>query len=69
MRGKRGSPRRRPGVVLGDRGCDHDKYRRLVWALGVKPLIARRGVEPAPAWAPNAGSWNARSPTCIGSAA
>jgi hypothetical protein len=25
-------------VVLGDRGYDHDKYRRLVWDLGVKPV-------------------------------
>ncbi|WP_374939602.1 IS5 family transposase [Streptomyces sp. UH6] len=39
-----GRPRRRPDVVLGDRGYDHDKYRRLVWALGIKPVIARRGV-------------------------
>ncbi|MGW4196481.1 IS5 family transposase [Streptomyces sp. NPDC005004] len=45
VRGKRGRPRRRPDVVLGDRGYDHDKYRRLVWELGVKPLIARRGTE------------------------
>lgn len=45
IRGKRGWPRRRPDVVLGDRGYDHDKYRRLVWDLGVKPLIARRGTE------------------------
>ncbi|MER6807213.1 MULTISPECIES: IS5 family transposase [Streptomyces] len=45
VRGKRGRPRRRPNAVLGDRGYDHDKYRRLVWELGVKPLIARRGIE------------------------
>ncbi|MGW2559436.1 transposase [Streptomyces sp. NPDC001514] len=32
-------------VVLGDRGYDHDTYRRLVRALGVKPVIARRGTE------------------------
>ncbi|WP_244330143.1 IS5 family transposase [Streptomyces prasinus] len=32
------------GALLGDRGYDHDKYRRLVWAQGVKPVIARRGV-------------------------
>ncbi len=31
--------------MLGDRGYDHDKYRRLVWNLGVKPLITRRGTE------------------------
>ncbi|MFB8411971.1 IS5 family transposase [Streptomyces albidoflavus] len=45
VRGKRGRPRRRPEAVLGDRGYDHDKYRRLVWDLGVKPVIARRGTE------------------------
>ncbi|MFD9218412.1 IS5 family transposase [Streptomyces sp. NPDC059544] len=45
VRGKRGRPRRRPDVVLDDRGYDHDKYRRLVWDLGVKPQIARRGTE------------------------
>lgn len=45
VRGKRGRPRHRPDVVLGDRGYDHDKYRRLVWGLGVKPVIARRGTE------------------------
>ena len=43
MRGNRGRPRRRPDVVLADHGCDHDKYRRPVWGLSVKPLIARRG--------------------------
>jgi hypothetical protein len=32
-------------VVLGDRDYDHGKYRRPVWDLGVKPLIARRGTE------------------------
>ncbi|MFJ9825253.1 hypothetical protein ACIRSU_12905 [Streptomyces sp. NPDC101160] len=43
VRGKRGRPRRRPDVVLGDRGEDYDKYCRLVWGHGVKPLIARCG--------------------------
>lgn len=28
-----------------DRGYDHDKYRRLVRARGITPVIARRGVE------------------------
>lgn len=45
VRGKRGRPRRRPYVVLGDRGYDHDKCRHLVRDLGVQPLIARRGSE------------------------
>ncbi|MDQ0798258.1 transposase [Streptomyces sp. B1I3] len=39
-----GRPRRRPDILLGDRGYDHDKYRRLVRAHGIKPVIARRGV-------------------------
>ncbi|WP_425582560.1 IS5 family transposase [Streptosporangium longisporum] len=45
VRGKRGRPRRRPDVVLADRGYDHDKYRKQVRALGIRPLIARRGTE------------------------
>ncbi|MGW4819792.1 transposase [Streptomyces sp. NPDC004227] len=45
VRGKRGRPRRRSDVVLGDRGYDHDKYRRRVRDLGVKSLIAHRGTE------------------------
>jgi transposase len=69
VRGKRGRPRRRPDVVLGDRGYDHDKYRRLVWDLGVKPVIARGAPSTAPDSAPNAGSWTVRSLTCTGSAA
>ena len=28
-----------------DRGYDHDKYRRLVWERGIKPVIARRQTE------------------------
>ncbi len=40
--GKRGRPRKRPDRILADRGYDHDKYRRLLWARGVKPVIARR---------------------------
>lgn len=41
--GKRGRPRQKPDIVLADRGYDHDKYRRLLWARGIKPIIARRG--------------------------
>jgi len=43
--GKVGRPRQRPDRVLADRGYDHDKYRRELWARGVKPMIARRGVQ------------------------
>ncbi|MEV5150167.1 IS5 family transposase [Streptomyces sp. NPDC052727] len=38
-----GRPRRRPNMVLADRGYDHDKYRRLLWQRGIRPAIAERG--------------------------
>lgn len=41
--GLRGRPRNRP-KRFADRGYDFDKYRRLLWKRGIKPLIARRGV-------------------------
>ncbi|MEV5149971.1 IS5 family transposase [Streptomyces sp. NPDC052727] len=44
IRGLRGRPRRRPRRLYADRGYDFDKYRRLLWKRGIKPLIARRGV-------------------------
>jgi transposase len=40
--GRVGRPRRRPQRLLADRGYDHDKYRRLLWRRGIRPLIARR---------------------------
>jgi len=43
VKGKVGRPRQKPEVVLADRGYDHDKHRRLLWARGIKPVIARRG--------------------------
>ncbi|MGV9387480.1 IS5 family transposase [Nonomuraea sp. NPDC003707] len=43
VRGRRGRPRKRPACLYADRGYDHDKYRRLVWRTGIKPVIARRG--------------------------
>ena len=45
VRGKRGRPRQRAERLLADRGYDHDKYRRALRSRGVKPQIARRGVE------------------------
>ena len=42
--GKIGRPRQKPDLVLADRGYDHDKYRRLLWARGITTGIARRGV-------------------------
>ena len=41
--GKRGRPLSKPQVVQGDRGYDHDKYRRPLYAAGIATEIARRG--------------------------
>lgn len=43
--GKVGRPRKRPKVLLADRGYDHDKYRRALRARGIKPVIARCGTQ------------------------
>ena len=45
VRGRVGRPRRRPDRLFADRAYDHDKYRRQLRAKGIRPLIARRGVE------------------------
>lgn len=44
IRGLRGRPRRKPRRLYADRGYDFNKYRRLLWKRGIKPVIARRGV-------------------------
>jgi transposase len=41
--GKVGRPRKKPDAVLADRGYDFTKHRRLLWARGIKPVIAKRG--------------------------
>jgi hypothetical protein len=46
VRGKRGRPRYRPQRLYADRGYDYDKYLRLLWERGIKPVIARRGSSP-----------------------
>jgi transposase len=43
IRGRRGRPRRKPNIVVADRGYDHDKYRVLLRQRGIRPLISRRG--------------------------
>jgi transposase len=37
------SATQKPDRLLADRGYDHDKHRRLLRALGITPVIARRG--------------------------
>jgi len=49
IRGKRGRPLSKPRIVLGDRGYDHDKYRKPLHAAGIATEIARRG-EPHRKW-------------------
>ncbi|MEI5995750.1 IS5 family transposase [Paraburkholderia bengalensis] len=41
--GKRGRPLSKPRIAQGDRGYDHDKYRRPLHAAGIVTEIARRG--------------------------
>lgn len=43
IRGRRGRPRHTPKRLYADRGYDFRKYRRLLWARGIVPKIARRG--------------------------
>ena len=44
IRGRVGRPRRKPRVLVADRGDDYTKYRRLLRARGIRPVIAGRGV-------------------------
>lgn len=39
-------PRRAPRHLHADRGYDFDRYRRLPWNRGIRPMIAPRGVRP-----------------------
>ncbi|MEX3901635.1 MULTISPECIES: IS5 family transposase [Paraburkholderia] len=41
--GKRGRPLSKPRIVQGNRGYDHDKYRRPLHAAGITTEIAGRG--------------------------
>lgn len=44
IRGLPARPRRKPRHLHAYRGYAFDKYRRLLWKRGIKPMIARRGV-------------------------
>lgn len=43
IRGKRGRPRHRPGMVQGDRGYDSQAHRRELQRRGIRTCLARRG--------------------------
>ena len=53
IRGRVGRPRRKPRMLVADRGYDHEKYRRLLRARGIRPAIARRRVP----YGPGLGRW------------
>jgi len=57
-------PGQKAHLVLADRGCDHDKHRRRLWARGIKPVVVGRGAATARISAGNAGSRSAASRTC-----
>ena len=43
--GKRGRPRRGPDKLHADKACDHRRCRQACRCRGIKPRIARRGIE------------------------
>ena len=43
--GRRGRPRRRPDKLHADKAYDHRRCRRECRSRGIRPRIARRGVE------------------------
>jgi IS5 family transposase len=43
--GRRGRPRRRPAKLHADKAYDHRRNRRECRERGIRPRIARRGVE------------------------
>ena len=45
VRGKRGRPRKRPGKLHADKGYDFPGCRGFLRERGIRPRIARRGVE------------------------
>jgi transposase len=42
IRGKRGRPRRKPDLLIADRGYDSDPHRELLRKKKIIPIIARR---------------------------
>ncbi len=45
IRGVRGRPLQKPGVVYADRGYDSTRHRRALRERGIKPVIAKRRTE------------------------
>ncbi|WP_157112539.1 IS5 family transposase [Pandoraea faecigallinarum] len=45
IRGVRGRPLQKPGIVYADRGYDSTRHRRALRERGIKPMIAKRRTE------------------------
>lgn len=45
IRGQRGRPRRRPAKLHADKGYDYPRCRAACRQRGIRPRIARRGIE------------------------
>lgn len=43
MRGRPGRPRRKPGLIQGDRGYDSQPHRDYLHARGIRTALAKRG--------------------------
>lgn len=59
----RGRPRRRTVKVFGDCAYDHDKYRALVQAEGIRPSSPAAASRTARGWA-STGTWRSRPSRC-----
>ncbi|QOC94036.1 transposase [Micromonospora craniellae] len=46
VRSRRGPRRRRPDKLHADKGYDYPHLRRMLRQRGIRPRIARRGIEP-----------------------
>ena len=67
VRGRHGRPRRRPVKVFADRAYDHDKYRALVQAKGIRRSSPAAASRTAPVWASTGTWWSRPSRCCTGS--
>jgi Transposase DDE domain len=47
LRGRPGRPRRRPVKLHLDKGYDYPRCRRALRRRGIRPRVARRGIEPS----------------------
>lgn len=56
--GRIGHPRKRPDVLLGDKGYDSKPNRHELRRRGILPVISRKGQPDTGAWTSSATSWS-----------